>query len=46
MKLSQRKTKLAFETGATAYHAGKKRPVIIECENEFYATARAAGTQT
>jgi len=44
-KLSARKTKLAFVTGATAYHLGRQRSIVIECDNEFYGTVRLQGTR-
>lgn len=44
-KLSARKTKLAFVTGATAYHAGKQRSAVVECDNEFTGTIRLKGTR-
>jgi len=44
-KLSARKTKLAFVTGATVYHAGRQRAVVVECDNEFHGTVRLQGTR-
>jgi hypothetical protein len=44
-KLSARKAKLRFTTGATVYHAGRERAVAIECDAELHGTARLQGTR-
>jgi hypothetical protein len=44
-KLSQRKTRLQFTTGAEVRYRGKLRAVIVEVENEFTASVRLAGTR-
>lgn len=44
-KLSERKTKLQFTTGAEVRYRGKMRPVVVEVSNEFIASVRLAGTR-
>jgi hypothetical protein len=43
--LSQRKSRLTFETGDTIRERGRSREVVIECENTF-AFVRLKGTKT
>jgi hypothetical protein len=43
--LSQRKSKLTFETGDTVRERGRSREIIIEAENTF-AYVRLKGTRT
>lgn len=43
--LSQRKSKLIFETGDTVRERGRRREVIIEAE-DTYAFVRLKGTRT
>jgi Fic family protein len=44
-KLSERKTKLSFTTGAEIRYRGKLRAVVVEVENAFTANVRLAGTR-
>lgn len=44
-KLSERKTRLQFTTGAEVRYRGKLRAVVVEVENAFTGHVRLAGTR-
>lgn len=44
-KLSDRKSKLRFETDAEVRYRGKMRAVIVEVQNGLSASVRLAGTR-
>lgn len=44
--LSERKTRLTFETADVVRERGKQREVVIECESAYYASVRLKGTRT
>jgi hypothetical protein len=44
MRLSDRKTRLVFETGVSVHSAGCARSVVVECD-PLIATLRLSGTR-